>query len=94
MALKQIETTESTAANLLAQRTIGEVVQLASRINSLRKNGVPARPAVDEQKLPDGRVIPARPSVPGISAEAYRAALGAENNAIFDALQSAIGIAE
>lgn len=90
MPLEPIIPTEEVAASQIAARMTNEVIQVSKQFNELRTVGVPARAAVAEQTLPDGRVIPARPAVQGVSAAAINNALGVANRAIFDALKEVV----
>lgn len=92
MPLKQIATSESTSAELVAQRCIAELVQAASKIKHLRVTGIPATDARPATQLPNGQVQPGRPATPAVSAEAINAAFGAANIEALDAVDEALGL--
>ena len=87
--LQPVTTSESTAAELLAQRVVSNIKQVANEVNKLRTEGIPARPAREEQ-IVNGRVIPAFAGTPAITPQALNEALGEANCALFDALRVAI----
>jgi hypothetical protein len=89
MPLQPVTTSESTAAELLAQRVVNNIKQVTNEVNKLRTEGVPARPAREEQ-IVNGRVIPAFAGTPAITPQAFNEALGETNCALFDALRVAI----
>lgn len=90
MPLQPVAQSESTAAEVLAQRVVNEVIKVATEVNKLRTEGVPARLAREAQTTPDGRVIPAFAGTPAITPQAFNEALGEANCALFDALRVAI----
>lgn len=92
MPLQPVAPTESALANQIANRVITEVQQAAQRIAALRATGVPAQAAVAAQTLPDGRVIPARPAVAGVSAAAINTALGTANCALLDEIKDLLEV--
>lgn len=90
--LQQIATSESAAAEQTAQQIVAQIMQLGSRIVSLRRDGVPGQPAQEARAMPNGQVMPGRPAVPGVSAEAINTALGVTNCAILDGLKNSLGL--
>jgi hypothetical protein len=92
MPLQPVVPTESVAANQIAARIVNQILQIASQVDSLRAGGIAARDATAAVVMPSGQVRPAQPAVAAVSPEAINSALGANNNAILDALKSAVGV--
>ena len=91
MSLQPIPVTTDELAKNVARQILQQIKSVRDNVNKLRTEGVPARPAVPERTLPDGRVIPATAAVPAITGAAIEAALGAPNCALLDQVRDAIG---
>jgi hypothetical protein len=90
MSLQPIPVTTDELAKNVARQILQQIKSVRDNVNKLRTEGVPARPAVPERELPDGRIIPATPAVPAITADAINAALGTANCELLDEMRDAL----
>ncbi len=92
MPLEPVTPSEAALASQYAQRVVQDLTNVAKRIADIRTNGVAAVAAQAERDLGDGRIAPARPAQPAVSAAAIDSALGATNRQLLDDFIELVGL--